>query len=187
MRAIFGTAGIIFATFLGIILMTTPDTSAVEQDDILYIDLLSGRIVIEMRPDLAPVHVARIKELVREGYYDGLKWHRVMEGFMAQTGDPNGNGSGGSGQKLKAEFSNEPHVRGIVSMARAPHPDSADSQFFIMLGDNDGLDGNYTVWGRVLEGMDFVDGIKKGDMSQNGAVRSPDIIVRARMAADIEE
>ena len=187
MRAFFRSFAIILATFLGITLMMTPDTSALEQEDILYIDLMSGRIVIEMRPDLAPQHVERIKELVREGYYDGLKWHRVMDGFMAQTGDPNGDGSGGSGQKLKAEFSDEPHVRGIVSMARAPHPDSADSQFFIMLDENDGLNGQYTVWGRVLEGMDFVDGIKKGDMAQNGAVRSPDIIVRARMAVDIEE
>ena len=108
-----------------------------------------GRVVIEMRPDLAPSHVARIKELVREGFYDGIVFHRVIDGFMAQTGCPHGTGTGGSGKKLKAEFNAEPHVRGIVSMARAQSPDSADSQFFICFDDATFLDGQYTVWGKV--------------------------------------
>src|SRR5437773_11141780 len=123
-------------------------------EDTMILDTTKGRVVIAMRPDLAPGHVARIKELVRDGFYDGIVFHRVIDGFMAQTGDPTGTGTGGSGQKLKAEFSKEPHKRGIVSMARAASPDSADSQFFIVLKDSTFLDGQYTVWGRLVSGME---------------------------------
>ena len=152
----------------------------------LYLDLKDGRVVIKMRPDLAPNHVARIKELAREGFYDGVVFHRVIDGFMAQTGDPTGTGSGGSGQNLDAEFSNEPHVRGVVSMARAQDPNSADSQFFIVFDDSRFLDAQYTAWGEVIEGMEFVDNIKRGDQSQNGSVADPDRIVRMQVAADVE-
>jgi peptidylprolyl isomerase len=148
-------------------------------DNTLVLDTSKGRIVIEMRPDLAPGHVARIKELVRDGFYDGVVFHRVIDGFMAQTGCPQGTGTGGSGQKLTAEFSREPHVRGTVSMARAQNPDSGDSQFFICFEDAPWLNGQYTVWGQVTEGMDNVDKIKRGEPVQN-----PDRIEKAAMAAD---
>jgi peptidylprolyl isomerase len=150
-----------------------------DQDNTLILETTKGPVVVTMRPDLAPGHVARIKELVREGFYDGVVFHRVIDGFMAQTGDPTGTGTGGSGKKLKAEFSKEKHVRGIVSMARSQNPDSGDSQFFICLDDAPWLNGQYTAWGQVTEGMDNVDKIKKGE-----PVDDPDSIVKARMAAD---
>lgn len=162
------------------------DLTKLDQEDLLYLELKTGRVVIMLRPDKAPNHCARIKELARKGFYDGLKFHRVIEGFMAQTGDPLGNGTGGSGKDLKAEFNSLRHMRGTVSMARSGHPDSADSQFFIMLAPNFGLDGQYTVWGRVIEGMAHVDAIKKGDPNDNGAVNAPDLIVSLRVAADVE-
>lgn len=144
-----------------------------------------GDIVIEMMPDVAPNHVVRIKELVRQGFYNGLKFHRVIEGFMAQTGCPRGDGTGGSGKKLKAEFNRVPHKRGIVSMARSMMPDSADSQFFICYADCPWLDGQYTVWGTVTSGMEFVDMIKKGD-GANGMVSDPaDVIISLSVIADI--
>jgi len=121
---------------------------AADLENTIYLDLAAGRVVIEMRPDLAPNHCKRIKELVRRGFYDGLTFHRVIKGFMAQTGDPLGDGSGGTGHKLKGEFSAEPFVRGVVGMARADDPDSADSQFFIMTGTKSSLDHLYTVWAR---------------------------------------
>ncbi len=152
-------------------------------EDTLHLDLEAGRVTIEMRPDLAPTHVARIKELVRDGFYDGVVFHRVIDGFMAQTGDPTGTGTGGSGQKLKAEFSGEKHVRGIVSMARSQDPNSADSQFFIVFDDAPWLDGQYTVWGQVTTGMELVDGLRKGT-DNSGVVADPDKIVRMQMAAD---
>jgi peptidylprolyl isomerase len=148
-------------------------------DDTLILDTSKGRIVIEMRPDLAPGHVARIKELVREGFYDGVVFHRVIDGFMAQTGCPHGTGTGGSGQKLAAEFTPEPHVRGTVSMARAQDPNSGDSQFFICFAESPWLNGQYTVWGQVTEGMENVDTIERGE-----PVRNPDRIEKATMAAD---
>ena len=154
--------------------------------DFVYLDLKDGRVVIDMRPDLAPKHVARIKELVRKGFYDGLAFHRVIPGFMAQTGDPRGDGTGGSGQKLPAEFTDEPHVRGTVAMARARAPDSADSQFFIVFEPAPHLDGQYTVWGKVVQGMEFVDKIKKGTSANNGAVSNPDRIKQLRVAADVK-
>ncbi|MBR9970432.1 peptidylprolyl isomerase [Magnetospirillum sulfuroxidans] len=158
-----------------------------DRENTLFLDLKDGRVVIELRPDLAPNHVARIKELVREGYYDGLKFHRVIPGFMAQTGCPQGTGMGGSGQKLDAEFSKEKHVRGTCSMARAANPNSADSQFFIMFDKAPHLDNQYSIWGQVTDGMDLVDGIKKGAASRNGSVEDPDCIVTLRVAADVEE
>ena len=150
-----------------------------DPEDTLVLETTQGTVVIAMRPDLAPNHVARIKELVRDGFYDGVVFHRVIEGFMAQTGDPTGTGAGGSGKKLKAEFSREKHVRGTASMARAQNPDSGDSQFFICFDDASFLDGKYTVWGAVIEGMENVDKIKRGEPVQN-----PDRIVKATIAAD---
>jgi peptidylprolyl isomerase len=148
-------------------------------EDTLILDTTQGRVVIAMRPDLAPNHVARIKELVRDGFYDGVVFHRVIDGFMAQTGCPHGTGTGGSGKKLKAEFNDEPHVRGTVSMARAQNPDSGDSQFFICFDDATFLDGQYTAWGNVTEGMENVDKIKRGE-----PVKNPDKIEKASIAAD---
>ena len=148
-------------------------------EDTMILDTTKGRVVIAMRPDLAPGHVARIKELVREGFYDGIVFHRVIDGFMAQTGCPHGTGTGGSGKKLKAEFNKEPHVRGTVSMARAGDPNSGDSQFFICFADAPFLNKQYTVWGRVIEGMENVDAINRGEPP-----RQPDTIVTMRVAAD---
>ena len=138
-------------------------------EDTLILETSKGKVVIAMRPDLAPGHVARIKELVKEGFYDGIVFHRVIDGFMAQTGCPQGTGTGGSGKKLKAEFSKEKHVRGTVSMARAQNPDSADSQFFICLAESTWLNGQYTVWGRVTEGMENIDKIIKARMAADAA------------------
>lgn len=158
---------------------------AADLENTLYMDLKDGRVVIEMMPDVAPNHVARIKELTREGYYNGKLWHRVISGFMAQTGSPNGDGVGGSAKpNLKAEFNNVSHKRGIVSMARTMDPNSANAQFFIMLADNPGLDGQYTVWGKVVSGMEHVDAIKKGSEWDNGTVTDPDKIVKMTVAAD---
>jgi peptidylprolyl isomerase len=148
-------------------------------EDTLVLETTQGTVVVAMRPDLAPGHVARIKELVRDGFYDGVVFHRVIDGFMAQTGDPTGTGTGGSGKKLKAEFNKEKHVRGTVSMARAQNPDSGDSQFFICFDDAPYLNGQYTVWGSVIEGMENVDKIKRGE-----PVDDPDSIVSAKIAAD---
>ncbi|XYK82809.1 MAG: peptidylprolyl isomerase [Labrenzia sp.] len=150
-----------------------------DAENTLIMDTTQGEVVIEMRPDLAPNHVARIKELVREGFYDGIVFHRVIEGFMAQTGCPNGTGTGGSGTKLKAEFNAEPHVRGVCSMARAQDPNSGDSQFFICFDDATFLDRQYTAWGKVIEGMENVDKIKRGEPVQN-----PDKINSLKVAAD---
>ena len=166
--------------FVAISLMFAGATAAMDKENTLYIDLKDGRVVIEMRPDLAPNHVAQIKKLAREGKYDGVVFHRVIEGFMAQTGDPTGTGSGGMGETLKSEFSKEPHVRGSVSMARTSDPNSARSQFFIVFKDSNFLDGQYTVWGKVVSGMEFVDAIKKGDQARNGAVSDPDKIKRGQ-------
>ena len=142
--------------------------------------------MIEMFPDVAPNHVARIKELVRQGFYDGLTFHRVIAGFMAQTGDPKGNGTGGSGKNLAAEFNSKHHGRGTVSMARAQNPNSADSQFFICFDEAGYLDGQYTVWGQVTSGMEFVDNIKKGE-GANGEVTNPDKIISLRVLADLQK
>src|SRR4029077_15161528 len=150
---------------------------AADLENTLYMDVPAGRVVIEMRPDLAPATVAQIKMLVRQGVYDGLTFHRVIYGFMAQTGDPKGNGTGGSGHPLKAEFSDEKHVRGTVSMARTSDPNSADSQFFIVLAPASHLDGKYTIWGMVTSGMEYIDQIKKGAPG-SGTVTNPDKIIK---------
>jgi len=150
-----------------------------DKDDSLILETNKGTVVVTMRPDLAPNHVARIKALVREKFYDGVVFHRVIDGFMAQTGDPTGTGTGGSGKKLKAEFSREKHVRGTVSMARSQSPDSGDSQFFICFDESPWLNGQYTVWGQVTQGMENIDRIKRGE-----PVVDPDRIVSARLAAD---
>lgn len=153
---------------------------ALDPENTMILETTKGRVVIAMRPDLAPGHVDHIKKLVREGFYDGIVFHRVIDGFMAQTGCPHGTGTGGSKYPdLKQEFNAEPHVRGTTSMARAQNPNSANSQFFICFDDARFLDRQYTVWGKVVEGMENVDGIKRGE-----PVRDPDKIVVAKMAAD---
>ena len=148
-------------------------------EDTLVMDTSKGKVVIKLRPDLAPNHVARVKELAREGFYDGVVFHRVIEGFMAQTGDPTGTGSGGSDKPdLAAEFSAESHKRGTVSAARTANPNSANSQFFICFTDAPWLNKQYSVWGEVIEGMDVVDQIKRGE-----PVRDPDTITSMRVEA----
>ncbi|MFZ4125540.1 MAG: peptidylprolyl isomerase [Rickettsiales bacterium] len=149
-------------------------------ENTLLLELKDGTVTIQLRPDLAPKHVKRIKELAREGFYDGIIFHRVIDGFMAQTGDPTGTGMSGSGQKLKAEFSREPHERGTLSMARAMNVDSADSQFFICFQSANFLDGQYTVWGKVKSGMECVDKITRGEPPAN-----PDKIISFKVAADV--
>ena len=153
--------------------------------NLLYMDLAFGRVVIELRPDLAPNTCTQIKKLARAGFYDGVVFHRVIAGFMAQGGDPTGTGTGGSGHPLHAEFSSEHFVRGVVAMARASDPNSADSQFFIMFGDGPALDGKYTIFGRVASGMEYVDRLKKGDPNNNGLVANPDKIVKMQVASDV--
>jgi peptidylprolyl isomerase len=176
---------LVFGFIFGLMSVSTADTALAAPDsDILYMELKSGRVVITMRPDLAPKHVARIKELVRQKFYDGLVFHRVIEGFMAQTGDPKGNGTGGSGKNIRAEFTNEPHRRGTLSMAHSSNPNSADSQFFIVLADAPHLNGQYTVWGQVQSGMEHIDQIKLGVESMNGKVFDPDTIISMQMADD---
>jgi cyclophilin family peptidyl-prolyl cis-trans isomerase len=151
-----------------------------DPENTLILETTKGRVVIEMRPDLAPKHVAQIKKLARQGFYNGVAFHRVIEGFMAQTGCPNGTGTGGSDlPDLQAEFNSEPHVRGVVSMARTNYPHSANSQFFICFDDAGFLDKQYTVWGKVVEGMENVDKIKRGE-----PVRDPDRIVSMKVQAD---
>ena len=176
----------ILIAVLAVMLSLAPASSAEDLENMIYMDLEGGRVVIQTRPDLAPNPVARIKELVREEFYDGIVFHRVIDGFMAQTGDPTGTGRGGSGQNIDAEFSLTPHTRGMVSMARAQSPDSADSQFFIVFEDSNFLDGQYTVWGEVVEGMEFVDAIKRGNPNDNGMGDDPDKIIRMQVAADVE-
>jgi peptidylprolyl isomerase len=166
-----------------VMLLAAVSASAADPENTLYIDLKDNcRVVVEMRPDLAPKHVAQIKKLARAGKYDGIVFHRVIDGFMAQTGDPEGTGRGGMGETLPAEFSKEPHVRGAVSMARTNDPNSAQSQFFIVFKDSNFLDGKYTVWGKVTKGMECVDKIKRGEPPSN-----PDKMIRVRVAADVKE
>src|SRR3954463_13192487 len=177
---------LIMATLMGAFLWSG-EALALDPENTIYLDLKDGRVVIELRPDLAPNHVARIKELTRQGFYDGLVFHRVIDGFMAQTGDPKGDGTGGSGHKLKAEFSDEKDLGGGVSMARASDPNSADSQFFIMFAPAPSLDGKYTIWGKVTSGMEYIDQIKKGDSARNGTVTNPDKIIKMQVAADADK
>ena len=155
-------------------------TEIKDPENTIIMETTKGRVVIELLPDVAPGHVARIKELARANFYDGIVFHRVIDGFMAQTGDPTGTGMGGSDKPdLKAEFSNMSHVRGTCSMARSQNPNSANSQFFICFEDSAWLNRQYTVWGQVIDGMENVDKIKRGE-----PVRDPDSIVTMRVAAD---
>jgi peptidylprolyl isomerase len=158
------------------------EAPAADPENTLYLDLKDGRVVIQLRPDLAPKHVARIKELTRQGFYNGLVFHRVIEGFMAQGGDPTGTGTSGSGQNIPAEFSAEPFGRGTLGMARSASPNSADSQFFICFADASFLNGQYTVFGKVTAGMEFVDKITRGEPPAN-----PDKIVKMQVAADADK
>ncbi|MEX0923174.1 MAG: peptidylprolyl isomerase [Rhodovibrionaceae bacterium] len=158
---------------------------ASQDEDTLVLELEHGTVEIALRPDLAPKHVARVKELTREGFYDGIVFHRVIDGFMAQTGDPTGTGTGGSGQNIEAEFSDANFGRGTVGAARAQNPNSADSQWFICFGDASFLNGQYTVWGEVVSGMEAVDKIKKAPPEdRSGTVRNPDAIKSLKVKAD---
>jgi peptidylprolyl isomerase len=168
-----------------LLVMTLGTASAQDYDpeNTLLMDLESGRVAIELRPDLAPKHVARLKELTREGFYDGIVFHRVIPGFMAQTGDPTGTGGGGSDKpNLPAEFSNERFQRGTIGMARTSDPNSANSQFFINYVATPHLDGQYTIVGQVVDGMEYVDQIAKGEPPRN-----PDRIIRMQLATEAEE
>lgn len=181
---------IFFALFVGLFAVTgaLAQSAKLDKENILYIDLKSGRVAIQLRPDLAPNHVARVKKLVREGFYDGIVFHRVIDGFMAQTGDPKGTGMGGSKYPdLRAEFSQAPFLRGTIGAARSGSPDSANSQFFINLGAAPHLNGKYTVWGQVIRGMDHVDAIKKGSQARNGSVDNPDKMLKVQVAADAKD
>jgi peptidylprolyl isomerase len=169
------------ALFLALPAGAQAPAAPIDRENTLYIDLDYGRVVIRLRPDIAPRHVERVKQLARAKFYDGIVFHRVIDGFMAQTGDPTGTGTGGSGRgNLPAEFSRVPFDRGIVGAARSSNPNSADSQFFIMFRRNAGLDGQYTVWGQVVSGMEFVDRIRRGEPPRN-----PDRMVRVQVAADL--
>jgi peptidylprolyl isomerase len=187
LKKLFIAIVLFFGLLAGLLPLSLPASPSLNPENTIYLDLPAGRVVIQLRPDIAPRHVERIKVLTRKGFYDELSFHRVIPGFMAQTGDPLGNGSGGSGQQLKAEFSREKHIRGTVSMARTSDPDSADSQFFICLAPAPFLDGQYTVWGSVVSGMEFVDKVKRGAAYNNGMVSNPTKIVRMRVAADVKK
>lgn len=177
----------LFASALLLAFSLTVTAKAADKENTIYLTLKDGRVVIKLRPDLAPNHVKRFKKLAREGFYNGIVFHRVIDGFMAQSGDPTGTGMGGSDYPdLKAEFTATDFNRGVLGMARSQMPHSANSQFFIMYRVNHGLKGNYTVFGEVVEGMEFVDNIKKGDRANNGLVSSPDKIIRMQVAADVK-
>lgn len=170
---------------LALLIGASAPSFAADPENTLYLDLKDGRVVIELLPDVAPKTVAHIKELVRQGFYDNTPIHRVIPGFMAQMGDPTGTGAGpGSGKTVDAEFSNLHHTRGTVSMARTSDPNSADSQFFICFDEAGFLDGKYTIFGQVIDGMHFVDRIAAGTEANNGAVANPDKIVKVTVAAD---
>lgn len=176
---------VLLFSLIGALVITM--TSSANASGTLVLETSKGEVRIALLETLAPNHVARIKELAQDGFYDGIVFHRVIEGFMAQTGDPTGTGMGGSGKNLKAEFSSYAYRYGTVGMARAMNPDSADSQFFIVFERAPHLDGQYTVWGKVVDGMEYVDRIKKGDTRDNGAVDDPDTIIRMQVAADVAE
>jgi len=177
-RILLALSGALLMTFM----VTANKGEAADLENTLYIETETGRVVIELLADVAPQHVDRIKELAREGFYDGIIFHRVIDGFMAQTGDPTGTGRGGSRKPdLAAEFSSTPFVRGTVGMARSQDPNSANSQFFIMFDDGSFLNGNYTVWGQVTEGMEHVDQIPKGEPPRN-----PGRMLKVQVAADAE-
>ena len=191
MKKLFTIITFLFFLFVSNNSYSQTDTNVMENldsENTIYMQLKDGIVVIKLLPNVAPEHVGRIKMLTRNGFYDGLTFHRVIKDFMVQTGDPTGTGMGGSDwPDLYAEFSDEPHIRGAVSMARASDLDSANSQFFIVTKDSTFLDGQYTLWGRVVEGMEYVDNIKIGDYSNNGMVTDPDKIIWMKVAADLEK
>ncbi|MBV8523649.1 MAG: peptidylprolyl isomerase [Acetobacteraceae bacterium] len=179
---------LIAASAIGVLMSETASTQAkLDPENTLYMDLKDGRVVIELLPSVAPKHVERVKVLTRQGFYDGTAFHRVIEGFMAQGGDPTGTGRGGSDlPDLPAEFSRNAHfLRGTVGAARTADPNSANSQFFICFAPAPSLDGQYTIWGRVVQGMEYVDHIERGT-GANGIVQNPDRIVRMRVAGDAQ-
>jgi peptidylprolyl isomerase len=181
-------AALVLALFLAAPAWAQAPAGAPPDDDpenVLLLKLKDGTVVIQMLPELAPNHVKRIKELTRKGFYDGAPFHRVIAGSIAQTGDPTGTGMGGSGKTIKAEFSNEHHMRGTVSMARGDDPNSADSQWFICLKPMPGLDHQYTIWGKVIRGMEFVNHIEPGLDDADGKVLNPDKIISLKVEADV--
>jgi len=185
MRRILALLTIVFGAVMS---ESTPASAEPKPENVLVMETSEGTVKIEMLPELAPNHVDRIRELTRQGFYDGVVFHRVIDGFMAQTGDPTGTGRGGSGQNLDAEFSRAPFERGSVGMARAQDPDSADSQFFIMFDAAPHLNGQYTLWGQVIEGMDVVDSLKKAPQnSPGGMVPDPDTIESMKVQADLKD
>jgi peptidylprolyl isomerase len=171
----------------GLFLLALAPARAADPENTVYMDVPAGRVVIALRPDLAPKTVAHFKTLVRRGFYDGLTFHRVIDGFMAQGGDPKGDGTGGSGETVPAEFSQAHFVRGTVGLARSQDPNSGDSQFFICFAPTPALDGKYTIFGQVVSGMEAVDALKKGNPAQNGMVTDPDHIIRIQIAADADK
>ncbi|WP_282608001.1 peptidylprolyl isomerase [Pelagibius sp. Alg239-R121] len=176
-----------FAALLLGVALSISTAQAADPENTLVMELPAGQVLIALRPDLAPNHVTRIKELTRQGFYDGLVFHRVIDGFMAQTGDPTGTGRGGSGQNITAEFTREPFKRGTLGMARSRDPNSADSQFFVVFERASHLDTKYTVWGEVVSGMQFVDRLKKAPRGrQSGTVDNPDAIVTMKVQADVK-
>jgi peptidylprolyl isomerase len=186
-RTLIASAGAIATLTTGTIMSESTDAQGSSPEDTIYMDIKQGRVVIQMFPDIAPLSVERIKTLARQGFYDGTPFHRVIEGFMAQGGDPTGTGTGGSKlPDLKAEFTTKRHfLRGTCGMARTSNPDSANSQFYIMFAPAPHLDGQYTIWGQVVQGMDFVDQIKRGS-GGGGTVSDPDKIIHFRVAADVK-
>ena len=186
-RTLIASTGAIATLAIGTIMSEDADAQASSPEDTIFLDIKQGRVVIQLFPDLAPNHVARIKKLAREGFYDNTPFHRVIEGFMAQGGDPTGTGTGGSKlPDLKAEFTTRRHfLRGTCGMARTGNPDSANSQWFIMFAPASHLDGQYTIWGQVVSGMEFVDQIKRGS-GGGGQVSDPERIIHFRVAADVK-
>ena len=191
-KSLFYTTAVTSLSFISYIIISDKISMAkrvkTNLENTLYMDLKDGRVVIRMLPNVAPKHVTRIKELVRSGFYDGLTFHRVIKNFIVQGGDPIGTGKGGSGQKIPAEFTTKySHKRKAVSMARqTSDPNSADSQFFIVTADSAFLDGQYTIWGYVTEGMEFIDNIEQGNIFNNGIVDKPDKIIKMSVAIDVE-
>src|SRR6185437_10705502 len=177
----------LFGAVASLLLLVMWPARAAGPENTIYMDVPAGRGVMELDPQLAPQTVAHVKELTRRGFYDGLSFHRVIDGFMAQTGDPKGDGTGGSGKNVKAEFTQAHFVRGTLGLARSADPNSGDSQFFICFKPAPFLDGKYTVFGQVVSGMEFIDAIKKGDPNNNGKVANPDHIVRMQIAADADK
>lgn len=183
MRQFFALVAVIVSLAAGTAQAAPP---APDPENTLIMELKSGKVTIKLRPDIAPKHVERVKKLVREGFYNGIVFHRVIPGFMAQTGDPTGTGSGGSKYPdLKQEFTPTPFERGTIGAARTSNPDSANSQFFICFTHTPHLNGQYTVWGQVVDGMQHVDNVKKGEPG-SGAVASPDKIVKLSVMADLK-